>query len=90
MKNYLKTFRHRLQMIFSLLTKHSCVLITLKKNELVDLIKGNDYEVEISFVQLRKYNAQCIIKTCCDNFCTDEDMILDKALFEAGVERRIN
>jgi hypothetical protein len=78
----------RIKIAFQVLFIHKhFVIISMRRQEGVNQLKGENYEMQIEYIGLQKYNAVLLIKHTAENF-DDTDVVLLKAKFEADVESR--
>jgi hypothetical protein len=80
----MKKFVTRLRVAFKILfgrRKH-WAMINISKENLVELLKGNEFDVDVFYHGIQPYVFYKLIK-CVSNSKDDIDMMLDKAKFEA-------
>ncbi len=75
----------RLKAIYRILTNNHWIVFVINKDNLIKMLTEKEYEVNILFHGLQPYGVWKIVKDISLEK-DDNDMILDKAKFEAEAE----
>lgn len=86
----MKKILQRIKIVYYVLFKYNHFFVmSISREQLIQQLKGEDYDISEERCGLQNYNMNHMIK-CWGDMIDEDDMLLQKIQFEAMAEEKIN